>query len=122
MSRHLSAGNMKSRPSVLQPTKSFTRFEPVPTSPSTKRSRAGTAISTKVVDREQHDGVAEASQKTELKTGVDVFEKTVEEEAGLVSPALSRSQTLPENFDDLPVEVASLVDRYVRRVTLCQHG
>ena len=48
----------------------------------------------------------------------DIFEKpNIEEEALLpvLDPTLSRSQSLPERFDELPIELVSLTDRQVER-------
>ena len=118
MSRHVPTGSVKNRPSAVQSSaKSFTRFEPGPTSPSGKRARASTTQSSNSVGKEQQDVAADLSYKTGPKIGIDVFDKTPEEDADQLSPALSRSQTLPENFDELPVEIASLVDRYVHETT-----
>jgi hypothetical protein len=43
----------------------------------------------------------------------DVFENKNEEDEGPVSPSLSKSTSLPEKFDELPIELASLTDRSV---------
>lgn len=45
-------------------------------------------------------------------TNGDVFEKKPEEEDEPSSPLLSKSGTLPDRFDELPIELASLTDRY----------
>jgi len=42
-----------------------------------------------------------------------VFEKKNDEEEGAVSPSLSKSTSLPDRFDELPIELASLTDRFV---------
>ena len=111
MSRTDSTGSLKSRPSALSSNKSFTRYEPSPPSPTSRRSRASTNQSFKRVDSLQNESPLSPSQS--LGHGsVDVFEKTEEDDSEQASPSISRSQTLPENFDELPIEVASLVDRY----------
>ncbi|KAK4936689.1 hypothetical protein LTR10_022476 [Elasticomyces elasticus] len=102
MSRHASTGSMKSRPSAVS-TKSFTRFEPEPSTSPLGRSRASTIQ-------------AVPSSKSPRKPSFgheDVFEKPIDEENEAPSPDLGRSQTLPDRFDELPIELASLVDRFV---------
>ncbi|KAK5936793.1 hypothetical protein PMZ80_010912 [Knufia obscura] len=90
----------KSRPSPLS-TKSFTRFEP-PASPATShRSRAST-VASPVYPRKS---VEEERQ--------DVFNKKQEEEEDEPSPKLDKTLSLPERFDELPIELASLTDRFV---------
>ena len=42
-----------------------------------------------------------------------MFEKKNDEEEGAVSPSLSKSTSLPDRFDELPIELASLTDRFV---------
>lgn len=92
----------KSRPSPLS-TKSFTRFEP-PASPATShRSRAST-VASPVYPRKS---VEEERQ--------DVFNKKQEEEEDEPSPKLDKTLSLPERFDELPIELASLTDRYAHR-------
>ncbi|KAL8243640.1 hypothetical protein R6Q59_009898 [Mikania micrantha] len=82
--------------------KSFTRYEPSsPTSPTTARSRAST-LNTPVVPRK--------SQEDERK---DVFNKSETAEDETFSHDLSRTNSLPEQFDELPIELASLTDRFV---------
>lgn len=49
--------------------------------------------------------------------GTDVFEKTIPEGDEPVSPDLSRSQTLPERFDELPIEIISLTDRFIESLS-----
>jgi hypothetical protein len=98
MSRNVSEP-AKARPSALA-TKSFTRYEPPnTTSPTSSRSRASTvqAVPTKKVDASPED----------------IFEKSIDEEAEPSSPDLGRSGTLPDRFDELPIELASLCDRFV---------
>ena len=92
----------KSRPSPLS-TKSFTRYEPAqPTSPvASTRSRAST-IASPVLDRKPVGD----EQK-------DVFNKPPrdDEEDDNSSPTLERTPSLPDRFDELPVELISLTDR-----------
>lgn len=97
---------MKSRPSALS-TKSFTRFEPEAPSPPLGRSRASTIQSV-------------TSPKSPRKPSAgheDVFEKPIDEENEVPSPDMGRSQTLPDRFDELPIELASLADRFVESLS-----
>lgn len=102
MSRNASTGSMKSRPSVVS-TKSFARYEPEHPSPTLGRSRASTVHSL-------------TSSKSPEKD--DVFEKPINEENEPPSPDLGRSQTLPDRFDELPIELASLADRFVESLSV----
>jgi len=100
MSRTVSAGSVKTRPSPLS-TKSFTRYEPSSSSPSASsvRSRAST-IASPSVPRRSHDDERQ-----------DVFNKVADTE-DQASPSLDTPSSLPDRFDELPIELASLTDRY----------
>lgn len=89
----------KARPSPL-PTKSFARYEPQ-TSPAPVRSRAST-IASPTYPRKSLD-IEEERQ--------DVFHKKQDEEEEDSSPRLDKSHSLPDSFDELPVELISLTDR-----------
>jgi len=89
----------KSRPSPLS-TKSFTRYEP-PASPATSHRSRSSTIPSPVYPRKS---IEEERQ--------DVFNKKQEEEEDDSSPKLDRTHSLPERFDELPIELASLTDRY----------
>ncbi|KAK6371608.1 uncharacterized protein PV06_01364 [Exophiala oligosperma] len=97
MSRTASTGSLKSRPSAIS-TKSFTRYEPDNPSPPPNRSRASTVQSVTSPKSPRRD---------------DVFVKPINEENEPPSPDMGRSQTLPDRFDELPIELASLADRFV---------
>lgn len=107
MSRNTSAGSMKGRPFALS-TNSFTRYEPPsPSSPPLARSRASTVQSiTSLKSPKKLD-----SEKD------DIFENPTSEENEPPSPDISRSQTLPDRFDELPIELASLTDRFVESLS-----
>jgi len=51
------------------------------------------------------------SQPNGVTGAEDVFDKTVDEEEEPLSPDLGRAQSLPDRFDELPIELASLTDR-----------
>lgn len=102
MSRNVSTGSLRARPSALS-TKSFTRYEPSVPSPTSSRSRASTIQSlTDVKSPKKVDASPE-----------DVFEKSIVEEHEPPSPDLDRASSLPDRFDELPIELASLCDRFV---------
>lgn len=103
---------MKNRPPVPHSTKSFTRFEPPPSSPGTGRSRASTVQTSKSGYSSQFPDEPVSPGKRSSKEYNDVFVKAMEEDGDQLSPSLSRSHSLPERFDELPIEVASLIDRY----------
>lgn len=46
-----------------------------------------------------------------------MFEKTIPEGDEPASPDLSRSQSLPDRFDELPIEILSLTDRFVESLS-----
>ena len=104
MSRTTSSSSVKNRPSPLS-TKSFTRYEPAPTSPPLERSRASTVQS----------AVTVKPPKTTSEGG-DVFAKLDEDEES-VSPSFERKHSLPDRFDELPIELVSLTDRFVESLS-----
>ena len=92
-------------------SKSFSRIEPTRSSPL--RSRASTL---------SHDLVSEVDNPLSVKWDdvngelqhEDVFEKkspSGSHTVGNIRPMVP--QELPEGFDDLPIELISLIDRYV---------
>ena len=116
MSVKAANGSTGGRPSAMQTAKSFSRFEPAPSSPLT-RSRAST-IQGGVIPQLHTPEIPRAS--TESRTdgqAKDVFDKSLSFEGGDgdVSPDLdrtpSRSLSLPERFEELPIELMSLTDR-----------
>ncbi|KIX02290.1 uncharacterized protein Z518_08229 [Rhinocladiella mackenziei CBS 650.93] len=106
MSRNASTGSTKSRPPALS-NKSFTRYEPAPTPFPLGRSRASTIQSVTSLK----------SPKRVTSEQEDVFENPLNEENEPPSPDLGRSQTLPDRFDELPIELASLTDRFVESLS-----
>jgi len=97
MSNNVSTGSARSQPSTLS-TKSFTRYEPP--SPATERSRASTLQPTPPIKSPKFDNEHE-----------DVFDGSANEQDPPPLPDTGRSQSLPERFDELPIELASLTDR-----------
>lgn len=116
MARNMSTGSMKARPSSIQ-TKSFTRYEPSKTPSAISRSRANT-VQPSLSSLSADPTTAYATSPDEINDtrAEDVFEKRIAEEEGEVIPSgldrsLSRSQSLSERFDELPIELISLTDR-----------
>lgn len=96
---------MADRPKNLHPSRSFTRLETAPKSPLS-RSRASTLQTTHSADMLDPLKAALLPEEDESLEG-DVFAKKVEEEAedGQQSKA-------PDTFEDLPIEIRSLTERY----------
>jgi hypothetical protein len=111
MSRNASTGSVKGRPSALA-TKSFSRYEPSENSPGIGRSRASTVQSPSKSKPLFTDSPLESPVDIPAP-GADVFEKTIPEGEEPASPDLSRSQSLPDRFDELPIEIISLTDRFI---------
>ena len=105
MSRTVSTSSGKNRPSPLS-SKSFARYEPPAHSPPSHRSRASTVQSPVTVKSPRQEAINE-----------DVFDKRNAEDEDAVSPSLSKSTSLPDKFDELPIEIASLVDRFVESLS-----
>lgn len=100
----IAMASAKVRPSPLS-TKSFTRYEPPASPASSTRSRASTIAS------------PELSRKSLEEERQDVFNRKREEEEESTSANIDKAESLPDHFDELPVELASLTDRYAQRTT-----
>ena len=97
-----------SRPSPLNSSKSFTRFDaPAPTGPS--RNRAST-VSTGA-NPPAFPGPRRTSTQVEGSLQKDVFERASSEDAPDVALSDVGKENLPDGFDNLPIELASLADR-----------
>jgi hypothetical protein len=95
---------------VLPSIKSFARFEP-PEPPKSARLRASTI---QVGAREGHSGssYAVSSGRAHQLSPDDVFEKSSQASPmPELEQSITRAQSLPARFDELPVELASLTDR-----------
>lgn len=92
-------------------SKSFSRIEPKTSSPL--RSRASTlsyAVPHKPANADSTDMMAEVNTKLEE----DIFDKTEVETHNITNNAQTLSPVdVPEGFDDLPIELVSLIDRYI---------
>ncbi|KAL9105327.1 MAG: hypothetical protein Q9227_009472 [Pyrenula ochraceoflavens] len=100
---------VRDRPAPLT-TKSFTRFEPTSRTQVDGRSRASTIQST----ASPRLGASEPNGKRHTS---DVFDRRqVVDEGGSVAElesSFSRSKSLPDRFDELPIELLSFTDRFV---------
>jgi len=118
MSRNVSTSNLNPQTSNIS-SKSFTRFEPSKTSPIPGRSRAGTLQTESFTST--HTELTISSPASPGRQGPgrleDVFEKRDSTEVlspvSDLSGTVSQSQTLPDRFDELPIELISLTDRFV---------
>ncbi|OAL39489.1 hypothetical protein AYO20_01359 [Fonsecaea nubica] len=106
MSRNFSTGSTKSRPSAIS-TKSFTRYEPPAPSSPAGRNRASTIQAVTSLK----------SPKKQDSSPEDIFEKPINEEDEPPSPDLGRANSLPDRFDELPIELASLTDRFIESLS-----
>ena len=113
MARNVSAGSMEERPFSLQTAKSFTRFES--SAPALfGRSRAKTVqASSPAASKVDKKGSPSPEEISKAQSG-DVFEGRPSLDEGSSSPELSRTPSLLDRFDELPIELVSLTDRLVR--------
>ena len=106
------------RPHNLHSSKSFSRFEPRrPDTPS--RNRAST-LQNGVVNELSSPDEQQFSHGNleEIPPQEDVFEKRLSEESSREPraarlPSKATIDSLPDGFDELPIELISLTDRYV---------
>lgn len=108
------------RPRPLHVSKSFSRLEPNPTSPSV-RGRASTIQNGTMMENETAEGESTPVETRKPRGLSGVFARVGsfgigERDGQRVSIPEEGSGKLPGDFDDLPVELVSLTDRYV---TLC---
>jgi len=90
-------------------SKSFSRIEPKTSSPL--RSRAST-LSHAVVPDHDRRGTTDVMGEVNSRLEEDIFERTEAATANGANHAQPLSpQELPEGFDDLPIELISLIDR-----------
>ena len=94
------------RPRPLHLSKSFTRVGPASPDLSTRAQRAST-----IQNGVMLDGIMANTSRENRKprTQPDAFEKTPEDDG----PGEESSGKLPDDFDELPIELVSLSDRSV---------
>lgn len=99
------------RPHPLHVSRSFTRIEP--TSPSSVvRSRAST-ISNDSTTQLRPPVKSAASENAKPRSRPNMFETSMNSDDDNQDSSDEEPGSLPENFDALPIELASLTDRYV---------
>ena len=103
------------RPQTLQISKSFSRLEPSQSS-RLARSRASTLQNGTFLETPSPDTEGSLKKRNNLQQKTDVFEKATSiggrDGAARDSDPLSpQDQEVPEGFDDLPIELISLIDR-----------
>ncbi len=96
----------ENRPRPLHISKSFTRAEPTSQDLSTRAQRAST-IQNGVIPEVVMAKSSTASAEEKPRKQPDVFERISED--GGSSGGVGK---LPDDFDELPIELASLCDRY----------
>lgn len=97
--------DQRSRPRPLH-SKSLTRDEP---EPATRVSRASTIHNVVASKSAMADRKNVAGENAKAKRQADVFEKTSEDEGN--ETADEGNGKLPDDFDELPIELVSLSDR-----------
>ncbi len=97
------------RPRPLHLSKSFSKVEPVSPDHSTRGSRASTisnGVISEVIMADKSNAVVHNGK---ARRQPDAFEKSPEDEDnGIVDDAAGK---LPDDFDELPIELVSLSDR-----------
>lgn len=112
---------MPDRPEGLRSAKSFTRMEsPSPGLFPRSRSKTVQDLPTHTTTVTNSKSLSSSQGGTENET--DIFERPedlgTENDSGELEPALLRPENLPERFDELPIELMSLTDRYISRDVL----
>jgi len=97
----------RERPRPLHLSKSFTRVEPPSPERLTRNQRAST-IQNGVIPESTMADVSRENTKPQP----DAFERTSEDDEDAGTP-VEEPGKLPDNFDELPIELASLSDRFV---------
>lgn len=102
------------RPSTPQNSKSFTRLEPARLSPLV-RSRASTLQNEIISENLPPEMMASPYGEDRKHPSSDIFEKSslISGEEGSIKDVneLDSPHDVPEDFDDLPIELISLIDR-----------
>ncbi|KAH8691246.1 putative VPS9 domain protein [Talaromyces proteolyticus] len=119
------SGNAARTPRALHPTRSFTRMES-PSANPTLRSRAKTMQALGTSGADPHDDASTLEQvNDEPEQGLDVFEKRDSVDSELESAAQDQSLGEPlgqEGMHELPIELASLTDRFVQSLSARVHS
>ncbi|KAF1842603.1 uncharacterized protein K460DRAFT_320830 [Cucurbitaria berberidis CBS 394.84] len=105
---------MSDRPKNLHPSRSFTRLDSAPQSP-TSRSRASTLQGPPVPDMLDPLKANMVPEEDENVDG-DVFAKKDEDEEGT-----KEEPRVPDTFEELPIEIRSLTERFLESLTAKVH-
>lgn len=107
------------RPRALHTSRSFSRFESPPLSPS-KRNRASTVQEPTFIRESTYVSDLYPSPESELKSrGTDVFESREDDEISADMNVVDDAQDkMWEQFDELPIEIRSLTERYAQLIPL----
>ena len=103
------------RPQALQISKSFSRLEPSRSSPL-NRSRATTLQNGSIPEATSSDAEGQSYNGSNPQQKADLFEQATSNSgkhgsARDTDPLSPQDQEVPEGFDDLPIELVSLIDR-----------
>ena len=98
----------KPRPQMPIPSRSFSRYEP-PKVQSPTRARAST-VTTELLSPVQ-EPLALKTPPHDIYENEEAKEDSTPVQQAIETPASPRD--LPEGFDDLPIELVSLTDRFV---------
>ena len=103
------------RPQTLHISKSFSRLEPSRSSPLTQ-SRSSTSENGSIAEAINPDAENQAQTGSSLQQKGSVFEQATSSgdrdgSARNADPLSPQDQELPEGFDELPIELISLIDR-----------
>ncbi|KAL8755810.1 MAG: hypothetical protein Q9199_003375 [Rusavskia elegans] len=112
-----------SRPQTFHGSKSFTRMEPSPTSPLA-RSRASTLQDASRPAAINPKNTASPRDEASTLQHGDIFEKDsarAPDGSSTVGAVTGEAQELSNGFDDLPIELVSLTDRFIESLTAKVH-
>lgn len=103
------------RPQTLQISKSFSRLEPSRSSPLA-RSKANTLQNGSILETTSSDAESQSHDGSNPQQKADLFEKATSKSgkdgsARDTDPLSPQDQEVPEGFDELPIELVSLIDR-----------
>lgn len=112
----------ESRPQTLNTSKSFNRMDTVSTIPSPRR-RATTLQEAGIPAVPEARRIDEVSDDGASRQQVDVFEslEDAEENSSSTAAAANPDIQLPSEFDELPIEIKSLTERFLESLSAKVH-
>jgi hypothetical protein len=102
-------GRKTERPRPLHTSKSFSRIEPASPDRPTRSTRASTIQNVGVILK----GTLSDTTSTNKKSQLDAFENGSSDDEDQAAPQ-EETGKLPADFDELPIELVSLSDRYIQ--------